>query len=76
MFDNATALDRIEHAQSETPCCWCGAPTTAAAYDRSIWLECRSLDQPRSHLRRLLTFDFGHVQRPILEASDFDLAAW
>ncbi len=75
MFDNATALDRIEHAESQTPRCWCGAPTTAAARNGSIWLECRSFDRPRSQLRRLLTLDFAHVQRPILEAADFDLAA-
>jgi hypothetical protein len=75
MFDNATALARIEHAEAETPCCWCGAPTTAAARNGGIWLECRSLDRPRTQLRRLLTLDFAHVQRPILDAADLDLAA-
>ena len=75
MFDNATALERIERAQSELPCCWCGAPTTAIARHGGIWLECRSLDEPTSHLRRLLTLDFGHLRRPILQSSELGLAA-
>jgi hypothetical protein len=75
MVDNATALDSIERAASAAPWCWCGEPTMAAFRDGTIWLECRSLEQPRSRLRRVLTLDFSHLQRPVLRTSDFGLAA-
>ena len=60
-------MERIERAERQTPFCDCGEPTVPVERQGLIWLSCRSHAQPSSPLRRLLTLDFGHIARPILE---------
>ena len=60
-------IDTIERAERETPYCECGQPTTSVERDGVIWLTCRSHPEPARLLRRLVTLDFGHLARPILE---------
>jgi len=70
MIDNWSALERIEHAERETPFCLCGQPTSAAARPDGIWLECVSLRAPdTSRTGRLLSAlaAGGHTRRPIVE---------
>jgi hypothetical protein len=75
MLDHTAALERIEHAQRETPVCWCGAPTVVVDRHGAIWLRCSSLDRPKGLVRRLLTLDVGHTDRPILDLSELQAAA-
>lgn len=75
MIDNSTALERIEHAEHETPFCWCGAPTVPVHRGGVIWLGCSSLALPKGLVRRLLTLDVGHTHRPILDLSELEAAA-
>jgi len=46
MIDNWNAIDRMEHAERETPFCACGEPMIAVARAEGIWLECASLESP------------------------------
>ena len=64
-----------QHAQQETPFCWCGAPAVAVDRDGVIWLGCSSRNRPSRLVRRLLTLDSGHIQRPILDLSELNAAA-
>jgi hypothetical protein len=55
MIDNWNAIDRMEHAERETPFCACGEPMIAVARAEGIWLECASLESPDgSRFSRLL----------------------
>ena len=76
MIDHTVALQRIEQAERETPHCWCGAPTVPLERNAAIWLACTSLRRPSGLVRRLLTLDFGHTQRPIVDLSELEAAAW
>ena len=70
MIDNWNALDRIEHAEHETPFCVCGKPTSATARPDGIWLECLSLRTPdASRVGRLLSTlaTGGHTRQLIVE---------
>lgn len=70
MIDNWNALDRIEHAERETPFCACGEPTVPAARNDGIWLECATFRQPdRSRFERLMdAFTLpGHTRRLVVE---------
>lgn len=77
MIDNATALERIEAAERQTPFCACGEPTVPVAHHGQIWLRCTRLNRGRSRLRKLLTLDpdVAHTERPILSLTDVRLAA-
>lgn len=70
MFTRQQVLERIEGAQSSTPFCeQCGQPTTIAARDAALWLECASLVHPRSRVRSLFRLDFAalHTRRQVVE---------
>jgi hypothetical protein len=70
MIDNWNALDRIEHAERETPFCACGEPMVPAGRTDGIWLECASVREPDgSRLRRLMSVLTlpGHTRRLIVE---------
>jgi len=70
MIDNWSVLDRIEHAERETPFCPCGQPTSPAARPDGIWLECVSLRSPAgSRIGRLLSAlaTPGHTRKMIAE---------
>jgi hypothetical protein len=70
MIDNWNALDRIEHAERETPFCICGQPMVPAARNDGIWLECCSLPQiDRGLVRRFVStlITTGHIRRLIVE---------
>ncbi len=70
MLDKAHVLDVLEQAQLKTPfCAVCMSPTSPVARDGAIWLECASLQEDRTFLRKLLALDFGaaHTRRLILE---------
>jgi hypothetical protein len=77
VIDNSAALARIEAAEQQMPFCWCGAPTIPVERGESIRLGCSSLQQPSGMFRRLLTLEIaaGHIDRPILEASEFKAVA-
>lgn len=68
MSDQTRIIDTIERAERETPTCvQCHEPTVAEWRDGSVWLVCRSLSEPKSTLRRLLTVDpvAWHTNLPI-----------
>jgi hypothetical protein len=70
MIDNWTALDRIEHAERETPFCVCGQQMVPEARPGAIWLECVSLKGPNgSRMGRLLSLlaAGGHTRRLIVD---------
>ena len=75
MLDTTAALECIEAAERETPFCWCGAPTVPIARQGRIWLRCRSIDESKGLVRRLLTLDVGHTDRAILDFTQFEAAA-
>lgn len=76
-LDNDQALELIEASLRETAACDCGEATRPVAHGGAIWLECASLDRPRSPFRRLFTLDFvaTHVRRLIVDASELATAA-
>jgi len=58
MSDQSSIIDTIERAERETPTCeQCYEPTMAEWRDGAVWLVCRSLSEPKSALRQLLTLD-------------------
>ena len=68
MSDQTRIIDIIERAERETPTCiQCHEPTVVEWRDDGIRLVCRSLSEPKSVLRRLLTIDPAawHTNRPI-----------
>jgi len=68
MSDQTRIIDTIERAERETPTCvHCHEPTVPEWRDGSVWLVCRSLAEPKSGLRRLLTLDPAawHTNQPI-----------
>ena len=70
MIDNWNAIDRIEHAERETPSCVCGRQMVPEARPDGIWLECVSLREPNgSKLGRLLSAlaSPGHTRRLIVD---------
>ena len=74
MSDQTWIVETIERAEREKPtCAQCHEPTVAEWRDGGIWLVCRSLSEPKSALRRLLTLDPAawHTNQPIrgLEAA-------
>ena len=75
MTDNYQVLASIEAAQHDTPFCACGAPAVLVGRDRSVWLECSSLGQHRSALRRLLALDLavGHTRRLVVDLAADDM---
>jgi hypothetical protein len=69
MIDNWSALDRLEHAERETPFCSCGQPTSPVARSGGIWLECVSLQEPAdSRIGRLLSAInvVGHTRQMVV----------
>jgi hypothetical protein len=72
MINSTAALSRIEDAERETPFCECGLPMVPVERLGVIWLTCRSLDHSGGRLRRLLTLDFGHVARPIVDLAELE----
>lgn len=71
MIDNWTALDRIEHAERETPFCVCGEPMSLTAKADGIWLECVTItDTDGSRFDRLLSAlgAYGHDRRQIVNS--------
>lgn len=68
MSDTIKIIEAIERAERETPTCvQCHEPTIAEWREDGMWLVCRSLSEPKSALRRLLTLDPAawHTNRPI-----------
>ncbi|MET1232695.1 MAG: hypothetical protein ABWY52_07580 [Candidatus Limnocylindrales bacterium] len=68
MSDQTWIIDRIERAERETPTCvQCHEPTVAEWRDGQMRLVCRSLSEPKSALRRLLSLDPAawHTNQPI-----------
>jgi hypothetical protein len=74
MTDNYRVLASIEAAQHGTPFCTCGAPTVLVGHARSVWLECSTLGQHRSALRRLLALDLAadHTRRLVVDLAADD----
>ena len=70
MVDRQTALLTIESAERDIPRCSCGRPTTPIAQDDgSVWLECPSLAEPKSAVRRLFELSSAHTRVEILPAA-------
>ena len=73
MIDNWNALDRIEHAERETPSCVCGREMVPVARPDGIWLECASLGEsnssPIGQLLSALAIP-GHTRRLIVELAE------
>jgi hypothetical protein len=70
MFDTATALERIELAEHDTPVCPCGAATIPVARDGGVWLVCSNLHRWETRRTfRLLAALFPHVERPIVDGT-------
>ncbi len=70
MVDSQTVLLTIESAERENPRCSCGRPTVPVAHeDGTLWLECSSLTEPKSAVRRLLELSGAHTQVEILPAT-------
>ena len=68
MSDRERIIDTIERAERETPTCvQCHEPTIVEARGDGMWLVCSSLGEPKSVLRRLITFDPAawHTSQPI-----------
>ena len=69
MFTNEDLVERIEDAVRVTPLCtYCWSPTTVVERDKTLWLECWTLENRPTGLRALLTFDFAsrHTLREIV----------
>jgi hypothetical protein len=67
MVDHQTVLLAIESAERDTPRCSCGRPTVPVAHeDGTLWLECSSLTEPKSAVRRFLDLSGAHTQVEIL----------
>jgi hypothetical protein len=66
-MDQNIALELLEREVREVPFCECGAPTVPVARAGGLWLECVSLSQRKSLIKKLLTLDLttGHVRRRI-----------
>lgn len=70
MVDHQTVLLTIEAAERDTPRCACGRPTIPVAHDDgSLWLECSSLTEPKSAVRRLFDLSGAHTRLEILAAA-------
>ncbi len=70
MRTNERILERIEDAERDLPFCeQCGRPTTVAERERTLFLECPTVDEPRSLLSSILRLDFAslHTNRLIAE---------
>lgn len=78
MTDNYRVLASIEAAQHDTPFCACGAPAVLVGRGRTVWLECSTLGEHRSVLRRLLALDLaaGHTSRLVLDLAGDDAAGF
>lgn len=74
MTDHYQVLASIEAAQHDSPFCACGAPAVLVGHDRSVWLECSTLGEHRSALRRLLAFDLAadHTRRLVVDLAADD----
>jgi hypothetical protein len=60
-------LDIIEDHQRGNPLCGaCGAPVVPAEHAGAIWQECVVFNEPRTRLRRLLSF--GHTRTLLVPA--------
>ena len=69
MVDHQTVLLTIESAERETPRCSCGRPTLPVAQgDGALWLQCSSLTEPKSAMRRLFDLSSAHTRLEILPA--------
>jgi hypothetical protein len=67
-MSNNWILEVIEDSQRGLPvCASCSAPAIPAEHDGAIWLECSTLSEDRSRLRRLTSW--GHT-RKLLVAAD------
>ena len=67
MENQTLNIEDIEFAERLQPSCSrCGLPTRLVAGDGVIWLDCIDyVDAPA--LRKMLTREFGHTHRVILE---------
>lgn len=62
-------LDIIEESQRGLPlCASCAAPAIPAEHDGAIWLECSTLGEHRSPLRRLASW--GHTRKLLVAADE------
>jgi hypothetical protein len=71
-MNNSQALALIERAERDQPFCNCGQPTTPAAHDGRLWLECTARQTPsRSGVRRFLATlaAASHTRKLILDAA-------
>ena len=70
MINRNRAVDLIEQRHRETPfCVACGAATVTVADDGTVWLQCSTMNEPKSRFRRLISLDSlaGHTHTPILD---------
>jgi hypothetical protein len=71
------AVDLIEQHHRDRPfCAACASPTVTIARHGAIWLECSTLGEPKSTLRRLFSLDAleGHTREMIID-TDFAMVA-
>ncbi len=68
MFDQQSPLELLERAERDAPVCsTCGRPNVPVAHDDgSVWLECVSLGEHKSTLRRVVTLDLAPHTRELI----------
>ena len=81
MFDHQSPLELLERAEREVPHCpTCGLPNVPVAHDDgTVWLECVSLGEPKSVLRRVVTLDLAPHTRQLVVPAEAPLrtpAGW
>lgn len=75
-MENHQAVERIEDALRTSPFCSCGSWTVVVADGDRIRLECSTLREQKTILRRLVSLDFGgHISRTIIEELPTQAAA-
>lgn len=73
-MSNTWILEVIEDSQRSFPTCEaCSAPAVPAEHDGAIWLECATLSEHRSRLRRLTSW--GHTRKLLVPADEVAAAA-
>lgn len=79
MTETTGALATIEEAQTRMPhCSACAAPnTTVADAKGAVWLQCSTLSEQKSTLRRLLSLDYlaAHTRQLLVEAPALEQVA-
>ena len=70
MVDSSDRSPHHRVRRARNPRCSCGRPTVPVAHeDGTLWLECSSLTEPKSAVRRLLELSGAHTQVEILPAT-------